>query len=346
MRVLLTGHKGYIGSVLTPMLLEAGHEVHGLDSDIYRRCTFGEEAPSIPETCKDIRDGTTADVEGFDAILHLAGLSNDPLGHLDPELTYEINHRATVRLAELAKTSGAARFVFSSSCSNYGAGSDEMLDEDGALKPVTPYGRSKVWAERDLARLADAHFTPVFLRSATAYGVSSRLRFDLVLNNLVAWAFTTGRVRLKSDGSPWRPLVHIEDIARAFVAVLHAPAGVVSGRAFNVGVPNENFRIRDIARIVSETVPGAQVELAADASPDLRNYRVDCTRLPRLVPEYRPQWTVKRGAQALYEAYRRVGLSLEEFEGERYSRVAHVRALLRQGILDSSLRVRTETAAA
>jgi nucleoside-diphosphate-sugar epimerase len=338
MRVLLTGHKGYIGTVLAPMLLDAGHEVHGLDSDIFSRCTFGDEPLQIPETIKDIRDLTIADVQGFDAVLHLAGLSNDPLGDLNAELTYEINHRASVRLAALSKEAGVKRFIFSSSCSNYGAGGNDLLTEEGDLNPVTPYGKSKVMVEQDVSKLADETFCPLYLRNATAYGVSPRLRFDLVLNNLVAWAYTTGQVRLKSDGTPWRPIVHIEDISRAFVATLHAPAEKVFNRAFNVGVPGENFRIREIAEIVGETVPGSEVTFAPDASPDKRNYRVDCTLLPREVPEYRPQWNVRKGAQELYEAYKAIGLTLEEFEGKRYKRIDHVRMLIADGILDDSLR--------
>lgn len=338
MRVLLTGHKGYIGTVLAPMLLEAGHEVHGLDSDIFSRCTFGDDPVAIPETIKDIRDITIDDVKGFDAVLHLAGLSNDPLGDLNAELTYEINHRASVRIAALAKEAGVKRFIFSSSCSNYGAGGDDLLTEEGALNPVTPYGKSKVLVEQDVSKLADEDFCPLYLRNATAYGVSPRLRFDLVLNNLVAWAYTTGAVRLKSDGTPWRPIVHIEDISRAFVATLHAPTEKVFNRAFNVGVPGENFRIREIAEIVRDSVPGSEVSFAPDASPDTRNYRVDCSFIQRQVPEFQPQWNVRKGAAELHEAYKATGLTLEEFEGKRYKRIDHVRMLIADGIIDNSLR--------
>jgi nucleoside-diphosphate-sugar epimerase len=338
MRVLLTGHKGYIGTVLAPMLLDAGHDVHGLDSDIFSRCTYGDDPKSIPETIKDIRDVTIDDVKGFDAILHLAGLSNDPLGDLNADLTYEINHRASVRIAELAKEAGVKRFIFSSSCSNYGAGGDDLLTEDGDLNPVTPYGKSKVLVEQDVSKLADNTFCPLYLRNATAYGVSPRLRFDLVLNNLVAWAYTTGAVRLKSDGTPWRPIVHIEDISRAFVATLHAPTDKVYDRAFNVGVPGENFRIREIAEIVRDSVPNSEVSFAPDASPDKRNYRVDCSFIQREVPEFKPQWTVQKGATELYEAYKANGLTLEEFEGKRYKRIDHVRMLIADGIIDDKLR--------
>ncbi|MEN9580695.1 MAG: hypothetical protein RJA70_3704 [Pseudomonadota bacterium] len=339
MRVLLTGHKGYIGVVLAPMLKRAGHEVVGLDSDIFKRCTFGEDPESFPEIIKDIRDVELADVKGFDAVLHLAGLSNDPLGDLNPDLTFEINHKASVRLAELSKQAGVSRFIFSSSCSNYGAGGQELLTEEGDLNPVTPYGVSKVRVERDVSPMADDHFTPIYLRNATAYGVSPRLRFDLVLNNLTAWAFTTGNVMLKSDGTPWRPLVHIEDISRAFVATLSAEKEVVHNRAFNVGMPGENFRVREIAETVRDAVPNSTVTFADGASPDTRNYRVDCTRLPRLVPSYKPQWTVKKGAQELYEVYKKSDLTLEEFEGERYKRVAHLKLLMSKGIIDENLRV-------
>jgi nucleoside-diphosphate-sugar epimerase len=337
MRILLTGHKGYIGVVLSRILLEAGYQVHGLDSDLFRRCTFGTSLPNLSETCKDIRDVELADVEGYDAILHLAGLSNDPLGYLNPALTAEINHRASVRLAGLAVKAGVERFLFSSSCSNYGAAGDELLSEDSDLNPVTPYGKSKVMVERDLRRLASDDFSPTFLRNATAYGVSARLRFDLVLNNLVAWAYTTGRVLLKSAGTSWRPIAHIEDISRAFLAVLEAPRENIHNRAFNVGVPGENFRIRELAEIVRDVVPGSHIEFAEGASPDLRNYRVDCSLLPE-VTDYRPRWSARAGAEQLYQAYRSAKLTLEDFEGSRYNRIAHVQQLLADGLLDQTLR--------
>ncbi len=337
-RVLVTGHKGYIGVVLARMLLEAGHEVHGLDSDLFRRCTFGDPPTVIPELCKDIRDVELADVEGYDAIVHLAGLSNDPLGYLNAGLTEDINYRASVRIAQLAIEAGVQRFIFSSSCSNYGAAGDDLLREDSDLNPVTPYGISKMLVERDVCRLANSDFSPTFLRNATAYGVSPRLRFDLVLNNLVAWAYTTGRVYLKSAGTSWRPIVHIEDISRAFLAVLHAPREKVHNRAFNVGVPGENFRIRELAEIVREVVPGSHIEFAVGASPDIRNYRVDCGLLPEIATEYRPRWNARRGAEQLYQAFREVKLSLEDFEGSRYNRLAHVQQLIADGLLDPTLR--------
>jgi len=338
MKVLVTGSHGYIGTILAPMLRLEGHEVVGLDSDLYAQCTFGKELPNIPCLKADIRDVDEAVVEGFDAILHLAALSNDPLGDLNPQLTYEINHEASVRLAKLAKRVGVPRFIFSSSCSNYGAAGDDMLSEESAFNPVTPYGVAKVRVEQDVAKLADANFSPTFLRNATAYGVSPRLRFDLVVNNLVAWAYTTGRVYLKSDGTPWRPIVHIEDISRAFIAVLHAPREAVHNQAFNVGINSENYRIREIAEIVKETVPGCRLEFASDAGPDKRCYRVDCSKISQALPEFKPQWNARKGAQELYDAYQRLGLTLEEFEGPKYQRVGHIKHLLQTGRLDETLR--------
>jgi len=338
MRVLVTGHLGYIGTAMVPIFISEGYDVVGLDSDLYRSCTFGDDPVEVPNICKDIRDVEIDDLKDFDAVCHLAGLSNDPLGDFNPELTYEINHRASVRLAELAKKAGVRRFVFSSSCSCYGASGDDMLAEEAPLNPVTPYGQSKVWTERDVSAMADDDFSPIFLRNATAYGVSPRLRFDLVLNNLTAWAFTTGKILMKSDGSPWRPIVHIRDIIRAFVTVLNAPRELIHNAVFNVGLSKENKKIRDIARIVGETIPDCKVQFADGASSDKRNYRVNCDKLPKVLPSFKPQWDARRGAQELYEAYKKNSITLEDFEGPRYQRIGHIRKLIKDGILDANLR--------
>jgi nucleoside-diphosphate-sugar epimerase len=323
---------------MVPMLLTEGHQLVGLDSDLFEQSTFGGGIQSIPELKKDIRDVELSDLDGFDAVIHLAGLSNDPLGDFNPSLTYEINHAASVRLASLAKQVGITRFIFSSSCSNYGAGGEDWLNEKSAFNPVTPYGISKVRTEQDLAKLADSDFSPTFLRNATAYGVSPRLRFDLVLNNLTAWAFTTGQVYIKSDGTPWRPIVHIEDISRAFIAVLHAPREVVHNQAFNVGRNEDNYRIRELAEIVEETVPGCRIVYAKDGLPDKRCYRVDCSKIARTLPEFKPQWNARRGAEELYAAYQKVGLTLEDFEGAKYKRIAQIKQLLSTDRLDETLR--------
>lgn len=330
--ILLTGNLGYIGTVMTGTLRRAGYRVVGLDSGWFDRNLFApipDEMQPDMQILKDIRTVNAKDLDGIDAVVHLAGLSNDPLGEINPGLTDEINHLATVRLGRLCKEAGCGRFVFASSCSIYGiANTDSAVDEEGALSPITAYAKAKVDAERGLAAMADNRFHPVFMRNATVYGVSARLRLDLVVNNLLAYAYLTGEVSILSDGTPWRPIVHIEDFSQAFLAALEAPSGKVHAQAFNVGLNSENYQVKEIARVVQQAVPGSRVKILNTTGSDERSYRVEFSKIRNALPGFQPRWDLPRGIEQLLEAYRKYGLTREDFESNKYFRIRSMKSLM------------------
>ena len=339
MKVLVTGHEGYIGSVLVPLLYSAGHSVIGVDTGYFRDQSLSNEAEKFQSIRKDIRDLEGIDLQGIEAVIHLAALSNDPLGDLNQDWTYEINYQASVRLAQLSKAAGVKRFLFSSSCSVYGrAESEALVTEESPAHPLTAYAISKIRTEEEVARLASETFTPVFLRNATAYGWSPCFRSDLVLNNLACWAYTTGEIRILSDGSPWRPLVHVQDIARAFLTLLAAPLDRIHNQVINVGAAGQNYRVSELSSFVQQAFPGSRVSYADGGGPDPRSYRVDFAKLADLLPEYQPSWEAQAGAEQLSQAYREAGLTMEEFTGPRYTRLARLKELIDTGQLDDTLR--------
>ncbi len=338
MKILITGHEGYIGSVMVPVLLASGHEVSGVDTFFFSNYHSDPNGDEVRETNQDIRDFKPEDFDGIEAVIHLAALSNDPLGEIDPELTFEINHQASVRLAKLAKAWGVRRFLYASTCSVYGiTNQQELATEDTPLEPLSAYARSKVKVEADLAELADDSFSPVYLRNSTAYGWSPCFRSDLVLNNLACWAYTTGEIRIMSDGTPWRPIVHVRDIAQAFAAALTAPREAVHNQAFNVGINEENYQVRDLAEIVKQGFPDSKVIYNEHSNPDPRSYRVDFSKIKRYLPEYRPAWSARRGVEELRSAYEETGLRRDDFTGPKYVRLARLKQLLQEGQLDDKL---------
>ena len=337
-KVLVTGYDGYIGAVLVERLIARGHQVRGLDTCYFQDCSFPQPSGPTEVVTKDIRDISLKDLADVGAIIHLAALSNDPMGELDADLTLQINFEASARLAQLAKTAGVQRFLFASSCSMYGSSTETIANEDAPFNPLTAYALSKVKTEAALSQLADGNFSPTFLRNATAYGMSPKLRFDLVLNNFVGCAITTGKIAIMSDGTPWRPLAHVEDIASAFIAALEAPIETIHHQAFNIGQNAENYQVRDIAEAVRQVVPGSEVTYAAAASPDARSYRVDFTKVQRALPAFQPRWTIERGARQLYEALTRSGITHEDFQGRGFVRLEQLKYLLSTGMIDAELR--------
>jgi nucleoside-diphosphate-sugar epimerase len=338
-KIIVTGHNGFIGTLLVNLLIEKGYEVVGIDTNFYGKdCAFYPFLPEIKEMIKDTREISFSDLEGAYAICHLAALSNDPMGELNPELTYAINHLASVKIAELAKKAGVEKFIYSSSCSLYGmAGGESALTEDAEFGPITAYAKSKVYSERDILPLGDQNFSVTFLRNATAYGVSPKLRLDLVVNNLVGWAFTTKQIRIMSDGSPWRPIVHAEDIARAFIAVIETPNQVVNRQSYNVGLNSENYQVKDIAHMVQKVIPSCDVVFTGEHGSDSRTYRVNFDKIATCLPNFKPKWNLKTGIEQLHESYQRSGLNDEKFNGRYFIRLKQLQHLMSEQKLNNDL---------
>ena len=342
MRILVTGNQGYIGTVLVPLLQQQGHEVTGYDIGYYKDCLLMPDTVSVKQISKDIRDVTIKDLEGIEAIIHLAALSNDPLGDLSPGLTEEINLFGTLKLAELAKISGVKRFIYSSSQSMYGISKvDAELDEyDSEKNAITAYARTKWEAELALNKMQTQDFMVVSFRPSTVFGASPRLRCDIVFNNLVACAYTTGRIEIKSDGTPHRPVVHVKDVCSAYQAGLNAPAELVAGRAFNVGIPNGNFTVRQLAEAAQRSVPGSELTFTGEHGNDARTYRVSFKRiLSELADYYKPEWDLDKGGMELVELFKKTAFTETDFRGRKTARLAQLSYLQGQHIVDAQMRI-------
>ncbi len=337
-RVLVTGHRGYLGSVMAPHLMTQGYEVVGLDTGYFDDCTLVPDVGDVPYIRLDIRDLSPEHLAGFDAVVHLAALSNDPIGNLDQTWTEDINTRGSVRLAELAKEAGVRRFLFSSSCIMYGASDAALCDENVPLDPKTTYARSKADSEAAISELAGEGFSPVYLRNGTVYGISPRMRFDTVLNNLTGAGYTSGVVTVVGDGTPWRPVVHVEDVARAFQAALEAPAEDIHNEAFNTGAGHLNHQISELAQFVGENLPGCKVEILGSVDADQRTYKADFSKFARTFPDFEFRWTARAGASHMVTEFQRIGLGADDFTGAKFTRLKWLRGLLENDRLDGNLR--------
>jgi len=337
-RILITGHEGYIGSVMAPFFLDAGYEVVGLDAGFFQECTLLSPRVQIPTLLKDIREVKESDLEGFDVVVHLAALSNDALGKLNSRWTKEINYEAAVHLAKCAKSAGVKRFLFSSSCIMYGMSEVSTVTEESPLNPQTDYAVSKMKCEREIAKLAGDDFSPTFLRNGTVYGLSPRMRFDTVYNNLMGMAVTTGKIVIHGDGRPWRPVIHVEDVARSFLAVLEAPISVVHNQIFNNGANHLNHQIKELAQTVLRTVPDCKLETLSSPDADPRTYQADFSKFARAFPDFIFKWDIHEGAKELYNAFKAAKLTQAHFNDKRFTRIQWINYLLETKRLDSSLR--------
>jgi nucleoside-diphosphate-sugar epimerase len=338
-KIIITGHSGYIGSLLVKLLKQSNYEILGIDTNYYGKdCEFFNPELEINELNKDIRLINEKDIEGAYAVCHLAAISNDPMGDINPELTLGINYRASLKLAETAKRAGVKKFIYSSSCSMYGISYDiNALDENAEFNPVTAYAKSKVESEKDIIPLADENFSVTFLRNTTAYGISPKLRLDLVVNNMVGWAVTTGKIRIMSDGTPWRPLIHAEDIARAFIAVIQSPKESVNKKSYNVGINSENYQIRDIAEIIKEIIPDTEIIITGEHGSDSRSYRVNFDKIHNELKNFQPKWVLKKGIEEIYESYLKYKMNDEKFNGRYFTRIKQIKYLIENKLVDDKL---------